>query len=45
MYLGTLYIYTKFRPDGISNMAILENQLSPITGTLELNWIISKFLS
>jgi hypothetical protein len=31
MYLGTLYIFTKFRPDRISNMAILENPI-----TLEL---------
>jgi hypothetical protein len=35
VYLGTLYIYTKFRPDRISNMAVgpggHQNQLSPIT--------------
>jgi hypothetical protein len=36
MYLGTIYISPKFRPDRTSNMAaipILENQLSAITPT------------
>jgi hypothetical protein len=45
MYLGTIYIYTEFRPDRTSNMAaILENQQSAITPEL-IGWITSKFLS
>jgi hypothetical protein len=49
MYLGTLYIYTKFRLDQISNMAVrpgghfgksIKSYYSWTNG-----WIISKFLS
>jgi hypothetical protein len=31
MYLGTLYIYTKFWPDRISNMAVGPAAICPIT--------------
>jgi hypothetical protein len=49
MYLGTLYIYTKFRPDRISNMAVRPgNHLEKSTKTCYSwtnGWIISKFVS
>jgi hypothetical protein len=31
MYLGTIYVSTKFRPNRTSNMAILEKQLNAVT--------------
>jgi hypothetical protein len=49
MYLGTLYIYTKFRPDRISNMAVWPGgHLGKSTKSYypwTNGWIISKFLS
>jgi hypothetical protein len=43
MYLVSVYVSTKFRPDRTSNLAaILENQLRAITPEHN-GWISSKF--